>query len=154
MAIADVPSITSVPLDILDLKHRRRESIFAQMAVVAERSGAVQHPEVLVATLVRAEKACGSALGKGVALPQARSISIIRPHVVLGRSARGIEWDGPDGQPVHLVVLLLSPAEMSGTRHHERLARAAQAMRTQRNRQRLVDADALAAFAILEGGPA
>jgi len=154
MVIADVPSISSAPLDILELKHRRRDSILAQMTAAASSSGAVRHAEVLAAALARSERAAGSALGKGVALPQARSIAVVRPHVVLGRSTRGVDWNAPDGAPVHLVVLVLSPAAMSPARHLERVARAAHALRSQRNRQKLAEADAPAARTILEGQPA
>jgi mannitol/fructose-specific phosphotransferase system IIA component (Ntr-type) len=150
MAIADVPPVSSAPLDIVDLRHKRRESALAQMVAAAERLGAVRDPLLLLATLSRGERMTSSALGKGIAIPGARSLAVIRPVTLLGRSARGIEWGG---DPVHLVLLVLSPATLPPAAHTERVLSAARALRLQRVRQRLMDADAPAVATLLRGEP-
>ncbi len=152
MAIAEVPSVTGTPLDILDLRHRRRESVIQQMAAAAGRRGVVRDAEALTALLVRRQRLGTTALGKGVALMHARSIAVVRPHWVVGRAPKGVEWGAPDGEPVHLVVLYLAHHEQPGAAHLARLAVAAQALRLQRTRQRLATADAATALALIQGG--
>lgn len=154
MAIADAPSVTHTPLDILDLRHRRRDSVIQQLAAAARRHGVVRHETALVALLARRQRLGSTALGKGVALVHARSIVVVRPFWIVGRAPRGVEWGAPDGEPVQLVVVYLAPHEQPAATHVARLTAAAQALRQQRGRQKLTTADAAAAFAILQGGRA
>ena len=60
------------------------------------------------------EELMGTGLGSGLAIPHARLESLTRPLLVFGRSEYGIEWDAPDGLPVHLVFLLLTPVADDG----------------------------------------
>lgn len=60
------------------------------------------------------EELMGTGLGSGLAVPHARLESLDKPLLVFGRSEYGIEWDAPDGLPVHLVFLLLTPVADDG----------------------------------------
>ncbi len=151
MVIATPTSPPHSPLDILQLRHRRRESAWAQLVATAAGSGAVRDPEVLLATLHWRERLGSTALGKGVAVPHAHSIAVLRAHVVLGRSAQGMDWGAPDGEVVRLVWLVLTPSEVSDEQHLERVAGAVSALRLQRQRQRLFEApDAGAVMRLLQ----
>lgn len=152
MAIVEMTSVTRTPLDILELRHRRRDHTLAQLVSAAARHGVVRDADALTALLVRRERLGTTALGKGVALTHARSIVVARPFWIVGRAPRGLEWSAPDGEPVQLVVVYLAPHAQPAAAHVARLAAAAQALRQQRNRQRLATADAAAAFDLLHGG--
>ena len=154
MAIVEVAPVTYIPLDFIELRHKRRDSALTQLAAAARRHGVVRDVDALIALLVRRERLGTTALGKGVALAHARSISVVRPFWILGRSPKGIEWAAPDDEPVQIAVLYLSHHEQSAASHVTRLAAAAQAMRQQRVRHRLMTADAPAAFALLQAGAA
>jgi mannitol/fructose-specific phosphotransferase system IIA component (Ntr-type) len=149
MAITDVPSVASLPLSLVDLKHKRRESALTQLVAAAERSGLIRDADILLASLLRAQRLGGTAVGKGLAAPHARSFAVCRPGIVLGRSLRGVEWGAEDGVPVRIVALVLSPAATPAGMHTDRIAAALHALRLQRTRQRLLDADAAAAAALL-----
>lgn len=60
------------------------------------------------------EELMGTGLGSGLAIPHARLEHLTRPLLVFGRSGYGVEWDAPDGLPVHLVFLLLTPVADDG----------------------------------------
>ena len=61
------------------------------------------------------ERLMGTATGGGgVAIPHARIESLQRPVLAFGRSSGGVDWDAPDGQLVHFVFLLLTPARQEG----------------------------------------
>ena len=109
--------------------------------------GAVRDLELLHETLVLRERIAGTGVGKGVAIPNVRSITVVEPRLMVARSRRGIAWGSHDGLPVHLVLLALSPSEMSEEAHHELLARALGAVRLQRSRQKLIDAAGFEAVA-------
>lgn len=154
MAIVELTSVTRAPLDILELRHRRRDTTLAQLSAAAARHGVVRDVDALVALLARRERLGTTALGKGVALAHARSIVVTRPFWIVGRAPRGIEWAAPDGEPVQIVVLYVAPHTQSAGAHLARVAAATQALRQQRTRQRLVTADAATAFELLHGGDA
>jgi mannitol/fructose-specific phosphotransferase system IIA component (Ntr-type) len=82
-------------------------------------------PQHVVDSLRRREGLGTTALGAGLALPHGRA-DIPKSVGALGISPLGIDWDAPDGLPVHVVVALLSPVE--GSQHLAALARVAAAL--------------------------
>jgi mannitol/fructose-specific phosphotransferase system IIA component (Ntr-type) len=141
MALATATPVLDSSLYIPDLKARTKESGLAQLVTVARRSGAVRGAGQLLELLRLRERLGTTALGKGVAVPHARSLTVDRPSLVVARAHRGVEWDAPDGLPANLLLLVLSPGEWGEEAHHAFLARAVGAARLQRNRQRLLEAE-------------
>jgi mannitol/fructose-specific phosphotransferase system IIA component (Ntr-type) len=140
MTIGTVPSVLDASLYIPELKARKKEAALADLVALAHHAGAVRGPELLLDLLLMRERLGSTAIGKGVALPHARSLTVKRPQLVVARSRRGVDWDAPDELPVTLVLLTLSPGEWSEEAHHAFLGRKAAVARLQRNRQRLFDA--------------
>jgi len=144
MSVIAASPLLDTALCTLDLKSRSRDSALAE---IADHLGdAVRDPLLLRESLLRRERCAGTAVGKGVALPNVRSLAVCRVRIVLARSVRGLAWDAADGEPVPLACAVLSPAECGEETHHEWLARAAAALRLQRTRQRLLEAPAPAAL--------
>lgn len=147
MTLGTAPSVLDPSLFIPELKPRRKEAALAELVTHAHQAGAVREPELLLEALLARERLGTTAIGKGVALPHARSLTVGRPLLAVARSRRGIDWDAPDEQPVTLLLLALTPAEWSVEAHHAFLARAAAVGRLQRNRQRLLEAGSFEAVA-------
>jgi Kef-type K+ transport system membrane component KefB len=55
------------------------------------------------------EQTAATGIGHGVAIPHARLVNIRDPVVAVGVSEAGIDFDAPDGQPAHVVFLLVTP---------------------------------------------
>ncbi len=95
------------------------------------------------------EELQGTGTGNGVAIPHARLPNLNRPVLVFGRSVAGVEWDAPDGLPVHLVFLLLSP-EREGGLQLQILAALARGLAEAPVRERMIqatsDAETMAAL--------
>jgi PTS system nitrogen regulatory IIA component len=140
MTLGTVPSVLDPSLYIPELKARKKDAALAELSALAHQAGAVRGTELLRELLVARERLGNTAVGKGVALPNARSLTVNRAQLVIARCRRGIEWDAPDGLPVTLVLLTLTPGEWGEAAHHALLGRAAAVARLQRNRQRLLDA--------------
>jgi len=137
MAIADVFPVHDTSLDLLELRHRRRESALQQFVSAASLKGVLRHPEALLAQLTRRERLGTTALGRGFALTGAWSWSVRSAFVLVGLSGRGLDWHAPDGQPVTLAVCVLTPGESSRDVHLRRLGAVHGALRLQRVRQRV-----------------
>lgn len=153
MVIADLPSVAGIPLDVVELKPKRREAAEVQLLAAAHARGAVLESDVVLAALAHRELLGSTAIGKGCALAGVRSMGVRHAHLVLGRSTRGVEWNAPDGEPVQLVLLALAPASQGTQAHLEWLARLAQALRLQRSRARLLEGDGATIAPLLEGRP-
>jgi len=55
------------------------------------------------------EKAMGTSLEKGVAVPHARLEGIRQPVIAFGRTKLGVDWDSRDGMMTRFVFLVLTP---------------------------------------------
>jgi len=150
------PSVLDPSLCISDLKTKRKHSVLHELVAHAGRAGAVRDAALLCDTLLLRERLFGTGIGKGVAVPHARSIGVIVPRLLVGRSPKGVEWDSPDGVAVQVVLLVLSPAEASEDAHVARVARATLLTRLHRNRSKLLLAEHANEVAELlaAGGPA
>jgi mannitol/fructose-specific phosphotransferase system IIA component (Ntr-type) len=153
MTISIGPSVLDTSLCILELRPRRRTAALQELVECAQRAGATHDPALLISTLSLRERLGTTAIGKGIAVPNARSLAVFEPRLVVARSRRGIEWNAPDKLPVQLVFLVLSPADHPLEVHHEFLGRAVALGRRERQRQRLLDAaDSRALLALIREG--
>jgi Kef-type K+ transport system membrane component KefB/mannitol/fructose-specific phosphotransferase system IIA component len=57
------------------------------------------------------ETVAATGIGNGVAIPHARVPGLKEAIVIVGTSDAGINFDAPDGQPAHVIFLLLTPRE-------------------------------------------
>jgi mannitol/fructose-specific phosphotransferase system IIA component (Ntr-type) len=145
MSISIGPAVLDISLAIPELRLRRKDAVLQELVDRVRETAAVSDGDLLLETLLLRERLGSTAIGKGVALPNARSIAVPESRLIVARSRRGIDWRAADGADVELVFLVLSPAEWSVEMHHEQLGRAAAFTRLQRNRQRLLEAtDAIA----------
>jgi mannitol/fructose-specific phosphotransferase system IIA component (Ntr-type) len=140
MPFIALPSVLDSSLYIPELRSRRKDSVLSEMVARAHECGVLRHPEGLRELLLLRERLGPSGIGKGVAVPHARSLSVVEPRLVVARSHRGVDWGASDDHPVTLVFLALSPAEASEAMHHRLVAGAIGVARYQRNRARLLEA--------------
>lgn len=139
MVISEIFPDTDISHDLLELRHRRRESAlhqFVQSAVVHE---AVRHGELLESLLLRRERLGTTALGRGLAVTGSWSLCVRRPLVLIGVSEKGLDWEAGDERPVQLAALVLTPGEQPEEMHFRRVEAVLGALRLQRQRQRLVE---------------
>ncbi|MFN3198172.1 MAG: cation:proton antiporter [Bradymonadia bacterium] len=94
---------------VLTLDDETPEQVLRQMMEsVVQRHPHVPLPTVIQDLLER-EQGMPSALGHEVAVPHAYVPNLQRRICVLARLQHGVSWQAPDGEPVRLVFLLLSP---------------------------------------------
>ncbi len=104
--------------------------------------GALADATRCMAAVRAREELAGTATGEGVAIPHARLAGLERPVLAIGRSRQGVEWDAPDGLPVRVVFLLLTPEREHGLQL-QILAALAQGLLRASARERLLAAQSL-----------
>jgi len=147
MTVTTAPAIADLSRFIPDLRSRRREGVLGELVDAAANGGAVRAPRALLEIVKLRERHAPAAIVHDAAIQGTRSLSVIRPLIALGRSARGVEWPGAGSGLVHLVVLALAPGEWNEERFHALMIRAAGVVRLQRDRQRLLIAGSDAVLA-------
>ncbi|HVW38613.1 MAG TPA: PTS sugar transporter subunit IIA [Pirellulales bacterium] len=84
--------------------------------------------EPLVAAILKREELGSTGIGRGFAVPHAKHRSTQQVVAAMALSPRGIEFNSLDGRPVHVLVLVLSPADDSGA-HLRTLERVSRCLR-------------------------
>jgi PTS system nitrogen regulatory IIA component len=141
MEIKDVigPEQVGVGLRVSD-----KAQLLRELSRRAAATGSIDQGVIHDALLAR-ENLGSTGLGKGFALPHARLDALPRAFALFVRLARPIEFAAIDGQPVDLIILLLTPAN-AGNRHLATLAALSRPLRDADFVQRLrraPDADAV-----------
>jgi len=93
----------------LDLKARHRDEAVRELAERLVSAGVLPESQLepLVAAVLRREALGTTAIGRGVAVPHARTKDLHGTYLVLGLSREGVQFESLDGEPVHTVFLVL-----------------------------------------------
>jgi len=98
-----------VPLEGLD-----REEVLAELVELLVRAGKVKDRDAVLEALYAREAKGSTGIGGGVAIPHAKCAGLEGLSLAAGASRDGIEFDAADGQPVHLVFLVLAAVDNPG----------------------------------------
>ncbi len=101
---------------LLKIKGRSKKSILTFLVdnlISTKKIDKGCKKEVIKALLHREEMG-STAIGGGIALPHARLEGIKRVTLCIGISKEGVDFDSLDGEPVHVIVLLLSNQKEAG----------------------------------------
>ena len=104
------------------LAGRTRDEVLREMAVALAAAGVVPDAEALADRLSKREREGCTGVGKGIAFPHCRIDGISDAVLVVGRSRQGIDFGAPDGVPITVLFLLLSPRDAPAL-HLQALAR-------------------------------
>jgi Kef-type K+ transport system membrane component KefB len=91
-----------------------REAVIRELCAGFAGEPGVPAVQTCTDAVLARERVIGTGVGGGLAIPHARLGQLEGPVLVFGRSEAGIDWDAPDGEPVHLVFLLLTPIDEHG----------------------------------------
>ncbi len=140
---------------VLELSATDKVGALEQLLTVAGSALDLQDTAPLLQRVLDRESICSTAVNRGVAIPHARSPEIDGVVACLGIHRAGLDYDSPDGQPVHLVFLVLS-SEISTPAYLSVLGRTARIFHRDAMRQRLLDAESAEAImqAIADQEPA
>jgi len=94
------------------------------------------------------ERLGSTGIGHGVAIPHGRMTELTTPIIAIVRHLQGVDFNAIDGQPVHIVVLLLAPADEDQA-HLELLAHLARILKSEKVRQAIMQANSAETIAAL-----
>ena len=99
---------------IPDLIATDKKSAIAELIELLKKLKLVPDGDLLQKRIAERENLETTALGNGIAFPHARLEIEQKVEMVIGRSKKGLEFDAPDGEPVHVVFLAVWQPEFPG----------------------------------------
>jgi Kef-type K+ transport system membrane component KefB/mannitol/fructose-specific phosphotransferase system IIA component len=102
------------PAMVPNLAGRTRFEVIDELCHNLAAHGAIPDVTECVAAVREREELLGTGTGHGAAIPHTRMDGLAKPIIAFGRSVTGVDWDAPDGLPVHLVFLVLTPKDEEG----------------------------------------
>ncbi|MCB9876170.1 MAG: PTS sugar transporter subunit IIA [Planctomycetes bacterium] len=132
---------------IAEIEAKTKDAALRELLAAAEHSGAfpAASAKALGKRLAEREAIGSTGLGNSVAVPHVKGDVVERTTLVLARSHGGLEWQAIDGRPVHVMFLLISPAD-EPEQHLQCLRWIAGLARNADFRRFLLDADGDAAM--------
>lgn len=111
------PSLVRVPLGSDD-----KISSITEMVDLLAAQNMTQSRDGLLAAVLEREAQRTTGIGRGFAIPHAKSDAVSRMVIALGRTVKPIEFAAIDGRPVQLIALLASPTNATSL-HIQALAK-------------------------------
>ncbi len=127
------------PERVILLAAEDKKASLEQLADVLSRSAADLDRQELMDVLLAREGIMSTGIGLGIAVPHARLKSVEKPVVAVGVSRQGVAYDSLDDKPVHIIVMIVVPAE-SQKQYLRILARVTLLLKNAKLRSRLLKA--------------
>ena len=113
---------------------------FEELIDLLVRENRITDRDAARRAIIERENKQSTGIGRGVAIPHGKSPTIRELTGALGISRDGLEYDSLDGEPVHLVFMLLAEDDNPGP-HVEALAQISSLFRIPGLIERLVAAE-------------
>ncbi len=99
---------------LLDLAARNKADALSLIVDRLADHRLVDDREEFLADVNKREGQGSTAIGRGMAIPHARSRTLQRIVVAMARLGQGIDFGAEDGEPVQLIFLLGTPGDKAG----------------------------------------
>lgn len=96
------------------MTNRSKRAAIEDLVELLWKAGKIPNKSEALGRVLEREELVTTALGSGVAIPHARLEVGVRPVIAVGRHPAGIDFDAADGEPAHLIVLVLWQPEQAG----------------------------------------
>jgi fructose-specific phosphotransferase system IIA component len=106
MQIADY---VHADLIALGLEVRDKEDLLGQLVRRLVEHGRVAEPDTLMNELLKRERVMSTGIGGGIAIPHALLNDVGDLAILFGRTAKPLDFQALDGNPVDLVFMLVGP---------------------------------------------
>ncbi|ARY91439.1 MULTISPECIES: fructose-specific PTS transporter subunit EIIC [Lacticaseibacillus] len=94
---------------IMDLKGTTKEAVINEMVDKYHAEGIVTDADEYRQDILKREAESTTGIGEGIAMPHAKDSAVTRATVLFAKSAKGVDFNALDGQPVHLFFMIAAP---------------------------------------------
>jgi len=123
-----------------ELKCKKKSAVLEEMVAHLMLHQVARQADALLEVLRQREALGSTGLGKRITVPHARSTMVTERAVLLARSTKGVEFDAVDGNPVHLIFLIVAPPIEKDPIYLQMLAQIVRSVRLAPVRRRILEA--------------
>jgi fructose-specific phosphotransferase system IIA component len=140
MNLVKITDFMSEEMINMSLKANGKEEVLKELAGMLSKSENVNDNKGCYDDLVAREKLGTTGIGKGVAIPHAKTESATKLTIAFGKSLNGVNYDALDQNKVNLFFIFASPVEESKT-YLKILARISRLVRNEDFRNKLLKSE-------------
>ncbi|KAA3612121.1 MAG: PTS sugar transporter subunit IIA [Calditrichaeota bacterium] len=146
MAISDLISFFREDLFFSDFKAKTKAAALNQLTEKFVDAGIVKNKELVAEMLQRRESIGSTGIGKGIAVPHGRTTAAPNLTIAFAKMGSGIDWDSMDGNPVHLIFLVIAPPFEENNLYLPVLGRLVELLSNESNRNQLNEVSSFEEF--------
>lgn len=113
-----------------------KESVITELVDLLEANGLLSDRDTVLKAVLAREQTRTTGIGSGIAIPHGKCKAVKELVMAIGIAHEPIDFASVDGQPVAIILLLVSPADQTGP-HIQALARISRLMLDEPFRQSL-----------------
>ncbi len=125
---------------LTDFKSDDKEYVINELIDLYKENDKVNDIEKVRTAILDREKIMSTGVGKGFAIPHGKTNAVNDVIAAFGKTTRDIDYDALDGNPVHLVFLLVGRDDMV-SKHIKLLSRISRLMNKDEFRERFINAN-------------
>lgn len=125
---------------LTEFKSENKNDVINELVDLLKGDERVINLEEIRKCVFEREEKMSTGVGKGFAIPHGKTNSVADIIAAFGKSAAPIEYNSLDGEPVHLVFLLIGKENLLA-KHIKLLSRISRLMNNEEFRKKLIEAD-------------
>lgn len=130
---------------IINSQSTTKEQILNELVNTLCASYKLEHRDEIFDAVWKREQTRSTGIGCGLAVPHAKIDYVDRMCMVAATVEKGIDFDAMDGEPVHLLILIVSPGNTVGP-HLKALSSVSRILANAEIRKDLIDSRTQADF--------
>ncbi|HED38063.1 MAG TPA: PTS sugar transporter subunit IIA [Ignavibacteria bacterium] len=124
------------------LKGEKKEDVINELIDLFQKDARVLDIDKVRDCVLEREQIMSTGVGKGFAIPHGKTDAVTDILAAFGKTGKPIEYDSLDGQPVHLVFLLVGKDNLV-SKHIKLLSRISRMMNKDDFREKLMHANSV-----------
>ncbi|QCX32865.1 PTS sugar transporter subunit IIA [Caloramator sp. E03] len=125
----------------LDADIKDKLEALKYVSKVAKEAQLTDDEEETLKGLLQRENEFSTGLGDSIAIPHTKWKSIKEAGVIIIKPKIPIEWNALDGQPVSIIIALLTPYDNSGNVHLKLLASLSRSLIDESFKKKIIETD-------------
>lgn len=93
----------------MSLKSKNKQGIIKELSELLFKDKRINNKDSFIKDVLKREEELSTALEDGIAIPHAKSSSVLKPSVAIGISKEGIDYGSMDGKPTKIFFLIATP---------------------------------------------
>ena len=94
---------------LLKISSSTKEEIINELVNELVKAGSVEDKEQFIIDIKKREAQSSTAIGKGIAIPHAKSKAVKKPAIIFARKRQGLDYQSLDGKPSKLFFMIAVP---------------------------------------------